>query len=156
MPDFIYYIIFIAILIGIAFLITKIKIKEHLPYEKIKILTPYEYKFYNFIRDKAKSLDYIICPKVRLADICKSTDKDIKYFNKISSKHLDFLICDYDLNPIFAIELDDKSHLSAKAKANDEFKNKVLDKIGVPLKRITTGKWNQRLLEEIFTLTIEE
>lgn len=156
MPDYLYYFLAIAVIAILIFALTKIKIKEYLPYEKTGLLTPYEYKFYNFIKDEAEKLNYIICPKVRLADICKSTDKEIKHFNKISAKHLDFLICDKNLKPIFVIELDDKSHLSAKAKANDEFKNKVLNKIGLPLKRITTGKWNQKLLEEIFTLTIED
>ena len=53
-------------------------------------------------------------------------------FNKINKKHIDFLICDSELNTKYAIELDDKSHEKEKNKVNDNFKNALFKQTGIP------------------------
>ena len=65
-----------------------------------------------------------MCPKVRLEDFIYVTNKQelYKYRGYIKSRHIDFLICDNDLHIKFAIELDDKTHNTEKAKSTDEFK----------------------------------
>lgn len=72
--------------------------------------------------------------KVRLADLVEVNDevKDkekIKYFSKIKSKHIDFLLCEKsNLYPKLLIELQDKSHNEPKRKSRDEFIKKVAEK----------------------------
>lgn len=80
--------------------------------------------------------------KVRVADVItpkKGQDRSTwqKAFNKISSKHFDFLICNKDdLSPICAIELNDKSHSSKKGKERDRFLEAACKSAGVPLVQI--------------------
>ena len=80
-----------------------------------------------------------VCPKVRLTDVF-SLPKDIKgrqaLWNRISQKHVDFVLCDAaTMKPLFAVELDDSSHKFEKAKARDEFVNRVFADASLPLLR---------------------
>lgn len=68
----------------------------------------------------------IICPKVSLNDVLfiSSGDRSERqiYLNKISRKHVDFLICTNDkLKVLCGIELDDSSHQRADRIVRDEF-----------------------------------
>ena len=74
-------------------------------------------------------------------------------FNKIQSKHLDFVVCDPDdLSIQFVIELDDKSHAKAKRQSRDEFVNQALAAAGVPLSRFPVKRTYsvQDIQNEIF------
>jgi hypothetical protein len=86
---------------------------------------------------------YVICPKVGLKDFIVVTRKKdyIKWFRKISQKHVDFLICDKNLKPIMAIELDDSSHEQEKARKNDEFKDSLYKHMNFPLKRVKAAQY---------------
>ena len=105
---------------------------------------------------KAKMLltnnKYIICPKVRLEDFIEVTNKQelFKYRGYIKSRHIDFLICDNNLHILYALELDDKTHNSEKAKNTDDFKNKLFEKINIKLYRIKTDEnYEEKLLDII-------
>lgn len=114
-----------------------------LPYHSKFILTGPEYKFYMALKPLLDARDLIICPKVGLKDLFEvnaGTPDRMKYFGKISHKHIDFLICDESLRPLFAIELDDKSHRRADVQERDAFKNRVFESAGFPLYRIPTNK----------------
>lgn len=114
----------VAVLIWIL-----IRLHEKLPYEMNEtILTERERSFYSILRPIADKLELQICPKVRVADIVsikKGTRDWQKWFNKIRSKHVDFLLCDYDMNIVLIIELDDRSHETERAKKNDALKNAI-------------------------------
>ena len=114
----------VAVLIWIL-----IRLHEKLPYEMNEtILTERERSFYRILRPIADKLELQICPKVRVADIVsikKGTRDWQKCFNKIRSKHVDFLLCDYDMNIVLIIELDDRSHETERAKKNDALKNAI-------------------------------
>ncbi len=114
----------IAIIIWII-----IRLRERLPYELNEtILTERERSFYRILKPIADKLELQICPKVRVADIVsikKGTKDWQKWFNKIRSKHVDFLLCDYDMNIVLIIELDDSSHETERAKKSDALKNAV-------------------------------
>ncbi len=114
----------VAVLIWIL-----IRLHEKLPYEMNEtILTERERSFYRILRPIADKLELQICPKVRVADIVsieKGTRDWQKWFNKIRSKHVDFLLCDYDMNIVLIIELDDRSHETERAKKNDALKNAI-------------------------------
>lgn len=103
--------------------------REKFPYELNEtILTERERSFYRILKPIADKLELQICPKVRVADIVsikKGTKDWQKWFNKIRSKHVDFLLCDYDMNIVLMVELDDSSHNSERARKNDEFKNRL-------------------------------
>lgn len=62
-------------------------------------------------------------------------------FNRIASKHVDFAVLNQSTMQIVGIvELDDSSHLSAKAKAADKFKDAAFASAGLPLLRIRAAK----------------
>lgn len=91
--------------------------------------------------DQALSNDYRIFGKVRVADIL-SPEKGMNRkdwqiaFNKISSKHFDFVLCSKDkLDIIAVIELDDKSHNTKKAKARDSLVDNACKTAGLELIR---------------------
>ncbi|GKX30258.1 hypothetical protein SH1V18_27380 [Vallitalea longa] len=97
------------------------------------ILTKAELKFYNTLYDVCIDLDVTLFTKVRVADIVKVKSKDdyMSYFNKICSKHIDFVICDNrTLKPIICLELDDSSHNRKDRIERDKFINEVLTSIG--------------------------
>jgi len=115
---------------------------EDLPYRSKYILSNNEYRFYTALKPLMDSKAYLICPKVGLKDIFDVTAKGrdrAKYWAHISQKHVDFLICDDKLHPLFAIELDDKSHQKADAKERDAFKNALFASAKLPLYRIPSS-----------------
>lgn len=106
-----------------------LRLHEKLPYIMNEtILTERERAFYRILKPIADKLELQICPKVRVADIVsikKGTKNWQKWFNKIKSKHVDFLLCDYDMNIVLLIELDDRSHETERAQKNDRLKNAI-------------------------------
>lgn len=113
---------------------------EILPYYKKKyLLTKAEKNFYNVLEKAICDEDFYICPKVRLADIIyiSGTKNRQKYFNKIQSKHIDFLLCSKQyLNPVLAIELDDSSHNRTDRIDRDRFVDNALKSAGLPIFRV--------------------
>ncbi len=88
-----------------------------------------------------------------MKDFITVTDKKnfYKWFSKISQKHVDFLICDKNLVPIMAIELDDKSHESEKARKNDYFKDTLYQHLNFPLRRVKAAQYyKQQEIEALF------
>jgi len=110
------------------------------------ILTGPELVFYRVLR-KHLNQSQIIATKVRLADFINVKEQKFHHkpksitpnFNRVSSKHADFLICNLNGKPLVWIELDDKSHLSTKAKKADKFKDDIAASIGIPLYRVKVG-----------------
>jgi very-short-patch-repair endonuclease len=57
-------------------------------------------------------------------------------FNRVSSKHVDFVLCDPStLAPVVAIELDDSTHYRRDRADRDAFVNQLFKVIGVSLIR---------------------
>jgi hypothetical protein len=72
--------------------------------------------------------------KVRIADMIKPANaSDRPAFFRISQKHLDFVVTTRDWKPLAAIELNDRSHDSARRRARDEFLRQAFAAAGVPL-----------------------
>lgn len=112
------------------------------PYKKKYILTKNEYYFYKKLKGICDSYNLRVLVKTRLADIVEVDKSKIgnkeymKYYTRIQSKHIDFLVCNGDsLYPVVAIELDDNSHDNKDRQTRDNFVNKTLDSAGVPLIR---------------------
>jgi hypothetical protein len=112
---------------------------ENMPYKSKYLLSPNEYNFYKELKIYADENNLLICPKVGLKDlfeVSKGTKNYTTYFNKINRKHIDFLVCDNNLKPKYAIELDDKSHEKEKNMENDKFKNAIFTQANIRLIRI--------------------
>lgn len=68
-------------------------------------------------------------------------NENVGYYNRIASKHVDYLLCEPDtMKPLFAVELDDASHNRADRKARDEFVDKVFQAAGLPLIHVTAQR----------------
>lgn len=114
------------------------EVKDY-PYEKESALfTPAERSFLGVL-EQAVDDKIRIMGKVRLADVVKVkrvNNKSTwqKAFNRIQSKHLDFVACDFSTLAVkFVIELDDKSHNQSKRQDRDLFLDKVLEAAGIPV-----------------------
>lgn len=112
------------------------------PYKKKYILTKNEYYFYKKLKEICDNHNLRILVKTRLADIVdvdksKIESKEyMKYYSRIQSKHIDFLLCNGDsLYPVVAIELDDNSHDSKERQTRDNFVNKTFESADIPLIR---------------------
>lgn len=121
-------------------------------YKKKYILTNNEYKFYKALKEYAEEKQLIICPKVGLKDLFepKAAENKMSLFGRIAQKHIDFLICDKELRPVYGIELDDKSHEREDRQKSDQFKNELFKSCGIPLYRITTKQeYTKADIEEV-------
>ena len=108
------------------------------PFSRRKyLLTPPEKRFYNVLRRVVAP--HSVLAKVRLADVVHAEERHRLWqtnFNKICSKHIDFLICDAALSPIIAIELDDSSHQLPDRAARDRVVNRILKIASLPILRV--------------------
>ncbi len=115
-------------------------------YKKIdRLFTKAERSFLG-VRNQAVGNQFQIMGKVRLSDVIKPAGTKDRSgwrsaFNRITSKHLDFVMCDpADLSIKFAIELDDASHQRSDRKARDQFLNEAMVSAGVPLYRFSAKR----------------
>lgn len=111
---------------------------ESQPYKKRKyFFSVAELNFFEILKEIIGD-NYYIFPKVRICDIVNSENKNIySQFNKIKSKHVDFLIC--TKNPIISkivIELDDGSHNYRSRRDRDKFVDEVFANSGIPIAHI--------------------
>lgn len=108
-------VLIIIVLLAIAAK-TKAKPEISVPYELAKpLLSPAERSFFGVLNQACKD-KAIVFVKVRVADIIKpigglNRSQWRLAFNRIASKHFDFVICKpTDLSLICVVELDDASH----------------------------------------------
>ncbi len=108
-------------------------------YEKTEALfTPAERSFLGVL-DQAVQGQFRIFAKVRVADIVtvrKGISASVRQslFNRIQSKHVDFVACDPgDLSVKFVVELDDASHQRQDRKERDAFVDEVMQACGIPI-----------------------
>ena len=113
------------------------------PYQGISYLfTPAERSFLGVL-DQVIDSDYRVFGKVRAADVMKvqngiNRSNWQKAFNRIQSKHFDFVICRAsDFSILLLIELDDKSHNKPQRIDRDNFVEKATEAAGIPLLRIS-------------------
>ncbi len=96
------------------------------------------------------SPDLYICPKVRVADLIevdlpKSDKRFWLSFNKISKKHVDFVLCNRaDFAPVLVMELDGGSHKASSRSQRDTFVNDAFVQAMIPVLHIpVTGSYDQ-------------
>ncbi len=118
--------------------LTKAEDAELYPYKLTQaLLTPSEAAFYSALL-LAAGRRYVVFAKVRLADLCQDLDRwaDTRAFNKVSSKHVDFVLCDpTTFRPVLAVELDDRSHLRANRRSRDALVDGIFRTMGLGVYR---------------------
>ncbi|MEM1228387.1 MAG: DUF2726 domain-containing protein [Planctomycetota bacterium] len=103
------------------------------------MLTPTERDYYLALR-AAVGDRFTIFTKVRLADVLEPADKahHQSLFNRIKSKHVDFVLCDSaSFAPVLCIELDDASHRRKDRQKRDAFLDAAMHHAAVGLLRVT-------------------
>lgn len=128
----------------LAFLLFRKKV-DHYPYEDAPLFTKSELAFLRVL-NAAIGEEYHLMGKVRLADLIKvkpGQDRQTwgRAFNKIKSKHIDFVLCDpEDFSVRCLVELDDPSHARPDRMERDAFVERALEVAGLPLARVPTAK----------------
>jgi hypothetical protein len=121
-------------------------------------LSPAEHSFYLVLKNMMGE-HFTICPKITLAEIffVVHPNENMRAYNKINRKHVDFLICEpKQMSPLFGIELDDSSHQRADRVDRDEFVEHTFDDAGLPLLRIPVrANYNTSELGTLFRQALE-
>ena len=86
-----------------------------------------------------------LCPKVRIADILKVRSSrnrklDGPAFLRISQKHVDFVVMSFTGDILFAIEVDDGSHLRADRIERDAFVDRCFESARVQIIHVKPGR----------------
>jgi len=106
------------------------------------LLSPAERSFFGVLQ-QALSSDYQIFAKVRLADIVRPVRNPSRSswqsaFNRITGKHVDFVLCDsLRLGVVGVIELDDRTHERFERGVRDGLVDSALADAGIPVFRIS-------------------
>ena len=119
--------------------------------------SPAEASFFAALR-VALAEEYEIFAKVRLLDVLnvKPGQGWQAAFNRVQSKHIDFLLCDRATSrPVLVIELDDSSHQRADRKTRDAFLDKALEVVGLPVLHVpVTRAYDPRELGRLIKSTL--
>ncbi len=147
-------------LLGLQFIGSESKRKDHFPFRtRDDFLSPAEVSFYQVIKNMMGD-HFVICPKVSLADIFFVIKPNENYgaHNRINRKHVDFLICDpKTMKPVFAIELDDKSHDRDDRSKRDVFVNNVFLAANLPLVHVPVRQsYNTNDLGTLFKQALQQ
>jgi hypothetical protein len=115
-----------------------------LPYRrKDFLMSKAEASFFGVL-SQALAGEFFIFVKIRLADLLylpRGTAARQSHFNRIQSKHVDFVLCHRDgIRPCLAIELDDSSHERADRVSRDDFVVRALSDAGLPLLRVRASR----------------
>ncbi len=112
------------------------------------LLLAAERSFYEILR--RLNPGYTVFAKVRLADLVRVRASGREFWEKfksINGKHVDFVVCDEQLVPLVAIELDDLSHDGAKRIRRDRFVDSVFESAALPILHVRAKR--ACVLEEI-------
>lgn len=116
--------------------------KKEIKFAVNNILNKNELNFYNQLLNFVKWKNVFVFSKVRLADFINIDEKNITFwekmwfFNKIKSKHIDFVITDQKSNIKYLIELDWYSHYKDyQTIKNDRFKEEIFKDLWLKLIR---------------------
>ena len=125
-------------------------------YEKKRyLITKSEYILYKRLIQICNKYDLIVNSQVPLYQIIniklnKGDKNYLKYFNKIKSKSIDFVIIDKTTTRILqCIELDDYTHYYYNRQKRDTFVNTLFKDLDIKLLRINSSNFDERKLEEI-------
>jgi|SRR5665213_369771 len=133
--------VFVVLFLAITFIAAILKLKGKTSVGEIQyqtrgaLLSPAELSFFKVLQN-AVGKSVLVCPKVRLADILKPAEKQNYQtaLNKISRKHIDFVLCDPATTEVFGVvELDDKSHDRTDRITRDSFVDSAFAVAGIQI-----------------------
>lgn len=132
-------------------LLKKQKKEYNLQYKKKYLLTKNEYSFFQKIKPIVKKYNLNVSCKVRLADLIEP-DSNIKKewyagFNKIKSKHIDFVLTNENMKVIMLIELEDSSHEKEERIERDKFVKSALENAGYKIISVYNNNEAVNLIE---------
>ena len=120
---------------------TSLPKKDFYKYRRRDFLSGAEIRLFKVLE---MSLDrrFRVFPKVKVADLVSPSCN--RFFRMaallhINQKHIDFVVCDIELVPLCAIELDDRSHDFAQDK--DKQKDEIFLSAGLPLVRFRNASF---------------
>lgn len=131
----------IVLFVGVFLFVTLRKSPRKYKAKGPYLLSMGETRFFNVLVQAISSTEYV-CPKVRIADLVEVDlpKNDTEYwsnFNKISQKHVDFVIVNrLDFAPKLIVELDGGSHNNPDRLERDEFVDSVLKSAKIPIVHI--------------------
>jgi hypothetical protein len=112
-------------------------------YEAVpEFLSPAERSFFGVLQQAVAS-EYQIFAKVRLADIVRPARNPSRSgwqsaFNRITGKHVDFVLCEpARLRVVAVIELDDRTHERFERGIRDDLVDSALANAGIPVLRVS-------------------
>lgn len=140
----VYALIFVIIVLVIDIIISKMPKNEQeeitnmdfssLYEKKMYLLTQNELKFYKLLKSITDKNNLNLFSQVALYEIVRS--KDIKSFNKVKSKTIDFVITDVNCKINICIELDDPTHIKQNRQKRDGFIDNLFKELNIKLIRI--------------------
>jgi hypothetical protein len=101
------------------------------------------------VLEQAVGPEHRVFGKVRIADVASvkqalGNSARQSALNRIAAKHLDFVVCRVsDLKVVCAVELNDKSHGSARTAKRDNFVATLCQTIGLPLLQVPAQRGYQ-------------
>ncbi len=95
--------------------------------------------------------EFHVFPKMRIADIIKTRNGKgyYKQRNKILPKHVDFVVCNENLKPVCAIEVDGKSHDNPVRQDRDDLVEYIFAAVQLQLKRVKVGSDFEAIAKEL-------
>jgi hypothetical protein len=138
-PVALFYVVGIFAVVVVAF--GGLMAESRVGYRRGRFLSANE-KSFLLALDAALGRSYRAFAQVRLAEIASPSESGNvrlrrRALNGVMAKSIDFVICDIlTLDPVAAIEVDDRSHLLPERRERDAFVNAVFAEIGVPLLRV--------------------
>lgn len=114
---------------------------EETIYTKKKLMTDYEYKFYNILKELEDN--YTIVPQLNLAAVVKKINNN-RYYSELF-RNIDFAIFTKDYQELLLlIELNDQTHNNYNRKDRDLKVKKICNDIGVKLMTFYTKYPNEK------------
>lgn len=148
----------VAVVLVLFTALLKRKAKPSAQYESRRYLLSKAERSFFGVLETAASGNYRIMAKVRVGDILKPSSgmnatERTRAFNRISAKHIDFILCTPDtLEFVCAIELDDKSHEATDRRTRDDLLNQAFADAQLPLLRVPAkAAYNPAQLQKAIT-----
>ncbi len=87
-----------------------------------------------------------VLAKVRVADALEIVNSGItsEEYSYALKAHFDFLICDKNDMPLFAVEFDGPTHAAPRQIRNDLLKDSLCEKLGLPVLRANSTHLTKR------------
>jgi len=124
-----------------------------------RVLSEAEQKFLRVLAPvvKAQGAWGVLC-NVRLGDVIDPMGENRRRaWNRISQKHVDFVVVDENTRPLLCVELQDRSHRRNRRRKPDEVKRECLEAARVPLVAIEARReydreWLKSIVKEHMVL----